>query len=289
MSRAEVSLLSKGLKFIPTPRSVDLSVLKEQLEVFGRRLGPINPFRPKSKFHPKGKDASIEIYLSRLEEEILAIDTNLKYSNLKREERNAMYALRDDASIIIKGADKGSAVIVWDRKDYLLEAEKQLSDKNVYEELSGDIVSPLVNVVMYHLQKVKLRGDIDSKMMDYFIVPKPRIGRFYLLPKIHKRLHNVPGRPVISNCGFYTENISAFLDFHLQPLAKQVKSFIKDTNDFLKKLRDLPPLPYDFLLCTVDVVGLYPNIPHEDGLAALKVVLDAREDKRISTESVGPS
>ena len=45
-------------------------------------------------------------------------------------------------------------------------------------------------------------------------------------------MHDVPGRPVISNCGHYTENISSFLDFHLQPLAREVKSYIKDTNDF---------------------------------------------------------
>ena len=37
-------------------------------------------------------------------------------------------------------------------------------------------------------------------------VKDPKFARFYLLPKIHKRLHDVPGRPVISNCGFYTEN-----------------------------------------------------------------------------------
>ena len=76
------------------------------------------------------------------------------------------------------------------------------------------------------------------------------------------------------------------LDHHLQPLAKKVNSYIKDTNDFLKKLRDLPNLPEDFLLCTVDVVGLYPNIPHEDGLAALKKVLEKREEKPISTNAL---
>ena len=80
------------------------------------------------------------------------------------------------------------------------------------------------------------------------MVNDPRLGRFYLLPKIHKRLNSVPGRPVISNCGYLTENISSFLDFHLQPLAKKVKSFIKDSNDFLCKLRDLPPLPENALL-----------------------------------------
>ena len=56
--------------------------------------------------------------------------------------------------------------------------------------------------------------------------------------------------------------MSSFLDFHLQPLAREVKSYIKDTNDFLKKLRSLPNL------YTVDVVGLCPNIPHDEGLCS---------------------
>ena len=87
----------------------------------------------------------------------------------------------------------------------------------------------------------------------------PKFSRLYLLPKIHKRLNNVPSRPVISYCGYYVENISSFLDFHLQLLAQEVKSYIKDTN-FLNKLRSLPKL-LDVILCMVDVVGLYPNIP----------------------------
>ena len=110
--------------------------------------------------------------------------------------------------------------------------------------------------------------------------------RFYLLPKIHKRLNNVPGRLVISNCGYYTENISAFLDFHLQPLAQAVKSYIKDRNDFLNKLRSLPELPDNIILCTVDVVGLYPNISLEEGLSALRKRLDNRMEKYISSDTL---
>ena len=75
--------------------------------------------------------------------------------------------------------------------------------------------------------------------MEYFFNKDPKFARFYLLPKIHQRLHNVPVGPVISNCGYYTENISSFLDYHLQPLAKKIGSCIKDTNDFLK-LGSLP-------------------------------------------------
>ena len=69
-----------------------------------------------------------------------------------------------------------------------------------------------------------------------------------MLPKRHKRLNNVPGRPVISNCGWYMENMSAFLGFHMQPLAQAVKSYIKDTTDFFNKLRSLPKLPDNIVL-----------------------------------------
>ena len=107
-----------------------------------------------------------------------------------------------------------------------------------------------------------------------------------MLPKIHKRLYNIPGRPVISNSSYFTESIYFFLDFHLKPLAKKVKSYIQDTNDFLKKTANLPPLPDDLMLWTVDVVGLYPNIPHEEGLIVIRRALDTRKDKTISTDSL---
>ena len=114
----------------------------------------------------------------------------------------------------------------------------------------------------------------------------PKFARFHLLPKIHKRLHDVPGCPVISHCGYYTENISSFSDFHLQPLAREVKFYIKDANNFLKKLRSLPNLPDDIILYSVDVVGLYSKIPHDEGLSALRKRLDLRQEKDVTTSTV---
>ena len=43
-----------------------------------------------------------------------------------------MHSLQNDISVIIKSEDKGSAVVIWDRHDYLKKAERQL---NIYEEL----------------------------------------------------------------------------------------------------------------------------------------------------------
>ena len=113
--------------------------------------------------------------------------------------------------------------------------------------------------------------------VQYFEVKDPRFERFYLLPKIHKQLHDVPGRPVISNCGYYTENISAVLDFYVKSLAQTVKLYIKETNDFLNKLRSLPKLPSNIILYTVDVVGVHLNIQHKEGLSALGKRLDNRK------------
>ena len=236
-------------------------------------------------FNPGKNDAAIERYLSQLEEEILSLDKKISYSNLTQEERNALYTLRDDTSIIIKEADEGSGVVVWDREDYLAEAKKQPDDKEVYQELRGDVESPLEKIIKKAIRKLRNRGDFSHETLDYFSVNNPKLGRFYLLPKIHKRLHDVPGRPVISNSGFYTGNISSFIAYHLKPLAQNVKSHIRDTNEFLSKLNRLPPLPGDVILCTIDVVGQYSNIPSDEGFIAMSKALDLRKDKRISTES----
>ena len=80
----------------------------------------------------------------------------------------------------------------------------------------------------------------------------------------------MPGCPVISNCGNPTKKVSEFLDHHLQPVMKEGKSYIKDTADFLDKLKDLGEIRDGAILVTADVVGLYPSIPHTEGLEVLR-------------------
>ena len=41
-----------------------------------------------------------------------------------------------------------------------------------------------------------------------------------MLPKIHKSLVEVPGRPVVSISGTPTERISEFVDYHINPIVK---------------------------------------------------------------------
>ena len=63
---------------------------------------------------------------------------NDKFNNLTNSEQKALYDLKSDKSIVIESADEGSVVVVWDREDHIKEAEKQLDDEEVYEEVSND-------------------------------------------------------------------------------------------------------------------------------------------------------
>ena len=55
---------------------------------------------------------------------------------MSREKWQAVRYLADERIIVIKKAGKGSCVVVWDRNNYLQEAERQLSNTNVYRDVS---------------------------------------------------------------------------------------------------------------------------------------------------------
>ena len=137
---------------------------------------------------------------------------------------------------------------MWDRLDYLAEAGKQLSDFNTYKEvkLSEKDQIKLVEKRKSMFEGLKKKTVITEKeKIDFkFNFKKAtNVGGLYHLPKIHKRLSNVPAHPVILNCGTPTEKVSDFLDHCLQPLMKEGKLYIKDTADFLDKFKDLREVP----------------------------------------------
>ena len=98
-------------------------------------------------------------------------------------------------------------------------------------------------------------GVISEKEIKYFSFKYKKatnIGKLYLLPKIHKRFKNVPGRSVISNYGTPTEKVSEFLDHHLNPVIQSGGSCIKDSCDFLKKIRDVGNIPENAILVILE-------------------------------------
>ena len=152
---------------------------------------------PKSVWKPPKGHPNLEVFLSQVESDLFnAIESPLGYFNLSKEEWDAIRSLADDSNIVIKRADKGSCVVIWDRKDYIKEAKIQLSNQNVYNsvEFKDKILTELVEKSNHFSKSLKASCFTDK-------YKKTSIGKMYLL---------LPERPVISNCGTPTEKVSEF-------------------------------------------------------------------------------
>ena len=72
-------------------------------------------------------------------------------------------------------------------------------------------------------------------------------------------------------------------------MSQRVKSYTKDINHFLNKIKKIGKLPERAILCTMDFAGLYPNVPHGEGLDSLSLslkFLETRKNKQISSDTL---
>ena len=77
-----------------------------------------------------------------------------------------------------------------------------------------------------------------------------------------------------------------FVDHQLKYLVPQIPSYVRDTNDFLNKLKDMEGFPDGAILVTIGVVGLYPNIPNNERLEAMRKILNKRFNPEIPTDHI---
>ena len=142
-------------------------------------------------------------------------------------------SLRNRTDIVIKPADKGGAVCVWDRTLYIKEGEKQLSDTRFYKKLEHDITSDIQKEIVKEIRDM-IKNEQLPPSAENLIMKSPSCSIFYVLPKIHKE--GIPGRPVVSNYSSPTYLISKFLSQLLRPIVEKTQSYIKDTTHLLKVL-----------------------------------------------------
>ena len=93
-----------------------------------------------------------------------------------------------------------------------------------------------------------------------------------MLPKIHKHIHpesrTYPGRPVVGASGNLLYSIDKYITELTAPILPRIPASLKDTGDLLRDLNALPPDLHNCMLFSADVVGLYPNIPWNEGIEA---------------------
>ena len=149
----------------------------------------------------------------------------------------------------------------------------------MYDEVLGTFVGSLGKMskaIANFIEDMYQNGEIDDYTKDYLLSCPGRTSELYLLPKIHKPSFgqgNMPSRPIMSANGSPTEKISEFVDFFLNPTTFDLPAYVRDTTDFLRKLKQIGPLPKGTLLVTLDVESLYTNIPNDFGIRAARITL----------------
>ena len=83
-------------------------------------FGVVSVFARKSSWKPPLGHLNLEVFSSQVESELFKeTQDSLHYSNLSQEEWREARSLAHDRFIVIKKADKGTCVVVWDRWDYI--------------------------------------------------------------------------------------------------------------------------------------------------------------------------
>ena len=140
-----------------------------------------------------------------------------------------------------------------------------------------------INLVNDTIDRFKKENLLSRKLADGLKSVNPKTPKFYISPKIHKE--NNPRRPVINSMNCHTSEISHFVDHHLQPLVREIPSYIKDTNGLLHKINNFA-VPPNSLLVTMDAKSLYTNIPNNEGIASMKKKYDHYPKKTIPTKII---
>ena len=195
LTKHQVEALGKGLTFCPTPEPANKSTIWSDFKDFHRRLvlkhhfyndnqlldqnnhqlvpflsnnldeneNPYKqvhaPFRNKSTWKPTNTHISLNVFKQAFKTNLLHSKIKKKTSdNLTKDQRMILKSLSDNPEIVIKKADKGSAVVVMNTKDYLREGYRQLGDRALYTQIPEDPTHDVSEKITKTLIEMKNKG-----------------------------------------------------------------------------------------------------------------------------------
>lgn len=157
--------------------------------------------------------------------------------------------------------------MIMDTSKYELEVFKQLADVCTYRQLDSSPVFKVQTRIKKVLTLALKDKIIDDETYKFLLCEHSILPVIYILSKIHKDSINPLGRPIVSGMESVTTSLAQYLDKCITPLLINTKSFIRDTTDFLDKIKRIKLLS-DSNLVTWDASSLYTTIPNELGIEA---------------------
>ena len=245
--------------------------------------------RNKSKFQPeKGRNKILDRYFDNLWNSNFTEKPNIP-NNLSYRQRKSLQEIIDNDKIIIKEADKGSAVVVMDTEYYRNKIQEMLNDQNNYKQIDENNDTNIISKIKTLCQRYD--NILTKHEIEYLTKFDVKTSNYYGLPKIHKSKlikeaiceqnseyieilnpDDLKFRPIIAGPACPTHRLSNLVDILLQPFVNHVSSYVRDDIDYLNHIPS--SATKDTLLTTFDVTSLYSNIPHDLGKDAIKFWLE---------------
>lgn len=215
---------------------------------------------------PQGDISCVDVFLNSVLRDLEGVHhTGTK--NCSRAEIQAINHLEKDRNIVIKSSDKGDNIVILDHTQYQHMCRSQLSNRTCYEILLRNPTDVYLDELKTTVSKAKTKGLIDVAECEFLIPRNPRVATFYCLPKIHKGVDPLKGRPIVSGIDNLTQNCCLYVDKILALFVQALSSHTRDTTDLLKSIEDVILEP-DHYLASIDVESLYTSIPHQLGIKA---------------------
>ena len=143
-----------------------------------------------------------------------AQNNNRSPSNITKEELKALNELKKDQERIILATDKGVALVVMNKTDYINKSE-ELLNTSTYKRIPKDPTNRQKARLINILKKIKSEGGLSGDSYKKMYPTGAVSPKYYGLPKIHKA--GTPLRPIISSIGTATYNIAKELAKILNP------------------------------------------------------------------------
>ena len=191
----------------------------------------------------------------------------LKDSNVTYEEYKALRGLKNDKSIQILPADKGRTTVILDTEEYYAKCETLLNDKKTYKKLTRDPTQKYKSEFSKVLKDLVDEGIIEKPLQRQLSPTSDQAPRFYGLPKVHKP--GTPVRPIVSSIGSISYPCAKYIAGILKPLVGKTSSFIKNSADFVDKIKDCR-VEDDEELISFDVTALFTSVPVDKALVVIR-------------------
>ena len=305
LNKDDIDLLSNGLKFTPTPMSfdnVEFEADKENLTTkIKKQFCPFNNNRNKpqpgdcivkASYTKSSGSYSKDPHIINLCRQMMNVKLKTK-EKIQRNMNKGMYGAMKRLStsdIVIKEADKGSAVVLMDQVYYDDMISRILHDHNTYNETADINCTTLVCKVKKFTNTWK--SVFTKYEIDNVIKHASRLATIYGLPKIHKSAilteaannntnsqviivrspNDLKFRPIISCKMCPTSKLCEALNSLLQPFATKIHHKLRDTWDFLNKCPT--EVEDDSYWITADITSLYTNITTDKCCEAISYFWD---------------